>query len=71
VIEATAATNNAKLLSWVEEVAALTRPDSVQWFDGSAEAFEQLCKTLLDAGTFSTLDPVATAPLLPRLFGPG
>jgi phosphoenolpyruvate carboxykinase (GTP) len=58
VIEAAAATNNAKLLSWVEEVAALTQPDSVQWFDGSAEAFEQLCQTLLDAGTFTSLDPV-------------
>jgi phosphoenolpyruvate carboxykinase (GTP) len=58
VIEAAAATNNAKLLSWVEQVAALTRPDSVQWFDGSAEAFEQLCQTLLDAGTFARLDPV-------------
>jgi phosphoenolpyruvate carboxykinase (GTP) len=58
VIEAAAATNNAKLLAWVEEVAALTRPDNVRWFDGSAEAFEQLCQTLLDAGTFTTLDPV-------------
>jgi phosphoenolpyruvate carboxykinase (GTP) len=58
VIEAAAATNNAKLLAWVDEVAALTRPDGVQWFDGSAEAFEQLCQTLLDAGTFTALDPV-------------
>ena len=58
MIEAAAATNNAKLLAWVDEVAALTRPDGVQWFDGSAEAFEQLCQTLLDAGTFTTLDPV-------------
>jgi phosphoenolpyruvate carboxykinase (GTP) len=57
VIEATAPTKNAKLLAWVEEVAALTTPDSVQWFDGSPEAFEQLCQTLLDAGTFETLDP--------------
>jgi len=58
VIETAAATNNAKLLAWVEEVAALTQPDSVRWFDGSAEAFEQLCQTLLDAGTFTSLDPV-------------
>jgi phosphoenolpyruvate carboxykinase (GTP) len=56
VIEATAPTKNAKLLAWVEEVAALTTPDSVQWFDGSPEAFEGLCQTLLDAGTFETLD---------------
>jgi len=41
----------------------------VQWFDGSAEAFEQLCQTLLDAGTFTTLDPVRR-PVVPRLLGP-
>ena len=57
MIEATTATKNARLLAWVEEVAALTRPDSVQWFDGSAESFDQLCQTLLEAGTFETLDP--------------
>ena len=57
MIEATAPTKNAKLLAWVEEVAALTTPDSVQWFDGSPEAFEQLCQALLDAGTFEALDP--------------
>jgi phosphoenolpyruvate carboxykinase (GTP) len=58
VIEATAPTQNARLLAWVEEVATLTQPDSVQWFDGSPEAFDQLCQTLLDAGTFETLDPL-------------
>jgi phosphoenolpyruvate carboxykinase (GTP) len=58
VIEAAAATKNAKLFAWVEEVAALTQPDSVQWFDGSPEAFNGLCQTLVDAGTFESLDPV-------------
>jgi phosphoenolpyruvate carboxykinase (GTP) len=58
VIEATAPTKNAKLLAWVEEVAALTQPDSVQWFDGTPEAFDQLCQTLIDQGTFETLDPL-------------
>jgi phosphoenolpyruvate carboxykinase (GTP) len=58
VIEAAAATKHAKLLAWVDEVAALTQPDSVQWFDGSAEAFEQLCQSLLDAGTFEPLNPL-------------
>jgi phosphoenolpyruvate carboxykinase (GTP) len=58
VIEAAAATKNAKLFAWVEEVAALTQPDSVQWFDGSPEAFEGLCQTLVDAGTCESLDPV-------------
>ena len=57
MIEATPATKHARLLAWVEEVAALTTPDEVRWFDGSAEAFEQLCQTLVDAGTFEPLDP--------------
>jgi phosphoenolpyruvate carboxykinase (GTP) len=57
MIGAVPATKNAKLLAWVEEVAALTQPDSIRWFDGSAEAFEALCQTLVDAGTFEQLDP--------------
>jgi phosphoenolpyruvate carboxykinase (GTP) len=36
-IETTALTSNQKLLSWVEEVAALAQPDAVHWCDGSAE----------------------------------
>jgi phosphoenolpyruvate carboxykinase (GTP) len=56
VIEATPATKHARLLAWVEEVAALTTPDGVRWFDGSVEAFDQLCQTLVDAGTFESLD---------------
>ena len=58
MIEAAPETSNARLLAWVEEVAALTQPDSVQWFDGSPEAFEQLCQALVEAGTFETLDPL-------------
>ena len=58
MIEATAPTSHAKLLAWVEEIASLTRPDRIHWFDGSDEEFEALCQTLLDAGTFETLDPV-------------
>jgi phosphoenolpyruvate carboxykinase (GTP) len=57
MIEAEPATGHAKLLAWVEEVAALTQPDSVRWFDGSPEAFESLCQSLLAAGTFEALDP--------------
>jgi len=56
VIEAAPATRHQRLLAWVEEVAALTQPDSVRWFDGSPEAFQQLCHSLVDAGTFAPLD---------------
>jgi phosphoenolpyruvate carboxykinase (GTP) len=50
-----ATTNNARLLAWVEEVAALTQPDEVYWCDGSAEEYDRLAQVLVDAGTFERL----------------
>ncbi len=50
-----APTNNRKLLAWVEEVAALTRPDRVEWCDGSADEYDRLCQLLVDNGTFTRL----------------
>jgi phosphoenolpyruvate carboxykinase (GTP) len=52
---AAAPTKNAKLLAWVEEIAALTRPEAIHWCDGSAEEYESLCQGLVDAGTFKRL----------------
>jgi len=48
-------TKHKKLLDWVEEVAALTQPDSVYWCDGSAEEYDRLAQDLVDAGTFEKL----------------
>jgi len=50
-----APTKNAKLLAWVDEVAALTKPDEVYWCDGSAEEYDRLCQLLVDNGTFTQL----------------
>ncbi len=49
-------TTHAKLLSWVDEIASLTEPDSVHWCDGSAEEYDRLAQVLIDAGTFERLD---------------
>jgi phosphoenolpyruvate carboxykinase (GTP) len=53
-----APTKNARLLAWVEEIAALTEPDAIHWFDGSQEEFDLLSTQLVEAGTFVELDPV-------------
>ncbi|HEU4462764.1 MAG TPA: phosphoenolpyruvate carboxykinase (GTP), partial [Solirubrobacterales bacterium] len=48
-------TTHEKLLSWVDEIASLTEPDSVHWCDGSAEEYDRLAQVLIDAGTFERL----------------
>jgi phosphoenolpyruvate carboxykinase (GTP) len=55
-IEMTSApTTNRKLLDWVEEMAELTRPESIHWCDGSAEEYDRMCQSLIEAGTFERL----------------
>ena len=51
----TAPTTHKRLLAWVEEVAELTQPDAIQWCDGSAEEYDELCERLITAGTFERL----------------
>ncbi len=53
--EPTDATDNQTLITWVDEIAELTKPASIHWCDGSAEEYERMCQTLVDAGTFQKL----------------
>ena len=50
-------TNNKKLIEWVEEVAALTRPDRVEWSDGSEAEWQRLTDQMVADGTFIRLNP--------------
>jgi phosphoenolpyruvate carboxykinase (GTP) len=51
-----APTRNAKLIAWVREIAELTRPDRVEWCDGSEAEWDRLTQLLVEAGTFTRLD---------------
>ena len=51
-----APTRNAKLLAWVEEVAALTKPDAVRWCDGSEAEYDEMFRLLEASGTARRLD---------------
>jgi Phosphoenolpyruvate carboxykinase (GTP) len=50
-------TKNAKLLAWVDEWAALCKPDKVHWCDGSQSEYDQLCEELVQGGTYTRLNP--------------
>ncbi|TVR79648.1 MAG: phosphoenolpyruvate carboxykinase (GTP) [Rhodospirillales bacterium] len=50
-------TSNAKLLAWVDEVAALCKPDNVYWADGSQEEYDQLSNMMVEKGTYIRLNP--------------
>ena len=45
------------LTSWVDEIVAIAEPDAVHWCDGTDAEYRALCDGLVEAGTFTRLDP--------------
>lgn len=50
-MDGTPKTKNKKLLNWVNEIAAMCKPDKIYWCDGSQEENDRLCSLMVDAGT--------------------
>jgi len=53
----TTLTRNARLLAWVNEVAALCKPENVHFCDGSDAENERLLAAMLESGTLTRLNP--------------
>ncbi len=49
-------TNNKHVLSWIEEMKALTKPDSIVWIDGSEEQLNALYAETLKNGEMQKLN---------------
>lgn len=54
-VEVPAPTSNSELVAWVNEIAALTQPDRIEWCDGSEEEWTRLTNLLVEQGTFTRL----------------
>ena len=50
-------TTNKHLIRWVDKTAALCEPARIYWVDGSEQENQRLCQELVEAGTFTKLDP--------------
>ncbi len=49
-------TSNAKLNAWVTQWAEILQPRDIHWCDGSQNEYDQLCRELVQSGTFTKLD---------------
>src|SRR4028118_1160539 len=50
-------THHSGLLAWVKKMQDLCEPENVYWCDGSQVEYDRLCELMVEAGTFTRLDP--------------
>jgi phosphoenolpyruvate carboxykinase (GTP) len=55
VEKSTFTVKHREMKSWVKEIVELCKPDAVRWCDGSKEEYDEMCKKLVDKGTFIPL----------------
>jgi phosphoenolpyruvate carboxykinase (GTP) len=55
-MKAPAYVKQQKLINWVADMAALTKPNNIHWCDGSQEEYDLLCAQMVAAGTMVKLN---------------
>ncbi|MDG2175650.1 MAG: phosphoenolpyruvate carboxykinase (GTP) [Gammaproteobacteria bacterium] len=50
-------TTNPKMITWINDLETLCKPTNIHWCDGSQEEYDRLCEALVEAGTFTRLNP--------------
>ncbi|MGB8338386.1 MAG: phosphoenolpyruvate carboxykinase (GTP) [Burkholderiales bacterium] len=48
---------HTRLLQWVQDMAALCKPDNIYWCDGSQPEYDRLCDEMVKASTLKKLNP--------------
>jgi len=56
-LNAPAWVKNRRLIAWVAEIVALTKPSVIHWCDGSQKEYDELCEQMVAAGTMKRLNP--------------
>ena len=56
-VSAPAYVRHPRLLDWVRDIAALTKPDRIAWCDGSDDEYARLCAEMVASATMTRLDP--------------
>jgi len=57
LLDAPKMVKNSELLAWVDEIAALCKPEQIHWCDGSQAEYDRLCDQMVESGTFIRLNP--------------
>ena len=55
--QAPAGVRHLRLLSWVRDIAAQTKPAAIAWCDGTEQEYDRICAEMVASGTMRRLNP--------------